>query len=236
MRPFEEVEGRFVARLTRDERYAVAQVAEQVVELLEQEVDGLAEVSAAIADESLPASLLGLGDGHVEGPVDPAVRRLLPDAAPTDPAVAGEFRRLTQTDLAVAKVARLTALVGALVGADEPGLGGFVDDDEVEAEDLAGDPVLEGLGWREVAVEPTDAQSFAGALTDVRLVLADRLGVATDADAVRLGDAVEAAWQGEAGLDPRTELLGSVFVLTGFLQESLLDLMLARLRASRPGR
>ena len=29
MRPFEEVDGRFVARLTRDERLAIAQVAEQ---------------------------------------------------------------------------------------------------------------------------------------------------------------------------------------------------------------
>jgi len=247
MRPFELVEGRLVARLTRDERFAIAQVAEQVVELLEQEVDGLEEVAAAVADDDLPAALLGLDDVRVEAPTDPAVRRLLPDAVPTDRGAGDEFRRLTQTDLALAKVGRLTALCGALVGADEP-FGTFLDDDAADdgSDDdatggdagpvraAAGTDVDDELGTRDVAVEPSDAEAFAGALTDVRLVLAERLGIASDADSERLSAAVEQAWRGEVELDPRVELLGSVFLLTGYLQESLLDLMLARLRAAGP--
>lgn len=230
MRPFEESGGRFVARLTRDERFAIAQVAEQVVELLEQEVDGLEEIAAAVADDGLPAALLGLDDGRVEAPTDPAVRRLLPNAAPTDAAVGEEFRRLTQTDLALSKLGRLTALCEALVGADEPLLD-LVDDED----DAAVDKILDDdLGAREIAVEPSDAQSFAGALTDVRLVLAERLGIVTDVDSDRLATAVEQAWRGEAELEPRIELLGSVFLLAGYLQESLLDLMLARLRGAGP--
>lgn len=229
MRPFEEVDGRFVARLTRDERFAIAQVAEQVVELLEQEVDGLEEIAAAVADDGLPSALLGLDDTVVEAPTDPAVRRLLPNAAPTDQGVGEEFRRLTQTDLALSKVGRLTALCAALVGDDEP----LLDLEDNGATDGMG--VDDELGSRDVALEPADAQSFAGALTDVRLVLAERLGIVTDDDSDRLSSAIEQAWQGRADLDPRIELLGSVFLLAGYLQESLLDLMLARLRGGAPG-
>lgn len=229
MRPFEEVDGRFVARLTRDERFAIAQVAEQVVELLEQEVDGLEEIAAAVADDGLPSALLGLDDTVVEAPTDPAVRRLLPNASPTDQGVGEEFRRLTQTDLALSKVGRLTALCAALVGDDEP----LLDLEDDGATD--GVVVDDELGSRDVALEPADAQSFAGALTDVRLVLAERLGIVTDDDSDRLSSAIEQAWQGRADLDPRIELLGSVFLLAGYLQESLLDLMLARLRGGAPG-
>lgn len=229
MRPFEEVDGRFVARLTRDERFAIAQVAEQVVELLEQEVDGLEEIAAAVADDGLPSALLGLDDTVVEAPTDPAVRRLLPNAAPTDQGVGEEFRRLTQTDLALSKVGRLTALCAALAGDDEPLLD-LEDDGPADGVDANDE-----LGSRDVALEPADAQSFAGALTDVRLVLAERLGIVTDDDSDRLSSAIEQAWQGRADLDPRIELLGSVFLLAGYLQESLLDLMLARLRGGAPG-
>lgn len=229
MRPFEEVDGRFVARLTRDERFAIAQVAEQVVELLEQEVDGLEEIAAAVADDGLPSALLGLDDTVVEAPTDPAVRRLLPNAAPTDQRVGEEFRRLTQTDLALSKVGRLTALCAALAGDDEPLLD-LEDDGPADGVDIDDE-----LGSRDVALEPADAQSFAGALTDVRLVLAERLGIVTDDDSDRLSSAIEQAWQGRADLDPRIELLGSVFLLAGYLQESLLDLMLARLRGGAPG-
>ena len=233
MRPFEEVDGRFVARLTRDERFAIAQVAEQVVELLEQEVDGLEEIAAAVADDGLPSALLGLDDTVAEAPTDPAVRRLLPNAAPTDQGVGEEFRRLTQTDLALSKVGRLTALCAALAGDDEPLLD--LEDDGPADGPADGVDADDELGSRDVALEPADAQSFAGALTDVRLVLAERLGIVTDDDSDRLSSAIEQAWQGRADLDPRIELLGSVFLLAGYLQESLLDLMLARLRGGAPG-
>lgn len=85
-------------------------------------------------------------------PDDPAVRRLLP-AASQDEAVAAEFRRLTAPGLAGEKVARLKLFARLLVGA------GATD---------------------RLVVVPDDAERVAGALTDVRLVLAERLHLRTD--------------------------------------------------------
>lgn len=219
--------GRFVARLTRDERYVVAQVAEQVIELLESEVTGL-DVDEDELDTDAPEGwpLTGVSDDAPAAPVDTAIARLLPDAAPTEPEAAAEFRRLTQQDVARHKVARLVDLIGRLVRAEEGGAA--AQRALFEEEEL-------GLGARDVVVLRDEAADFAGALTDLRLVLADRLDIADEEAAERLDEAVAAAWEGrpddEHGLDDRVRLLGSVYVLTGFLQESLVELMLADLRS-----
>ena len=223
----------YVARLTRDERYVVAQVAEQVIELLETEVMGL-----DVDDEDDPEvpdgwPLSGVAEAAPDVPVDTAVARLVPDGAPTEPEVSAEFRRLTQQDVARHKVARLVDLIGRLVRAED-------DDAPAVAERRpAGDALFEdedlGLGSRDVVVPRERAADVAGALTDVRLVLADRLDVTDEVSAERLDAAVSAAWQGrpdeEHGLDERVRLLGSVYLLTGFLQDSLVELMLADLRS-----
>ncbi len=95
-------------------------------------------------------------------PDDPAVARLLPDASRDDPEVAAEFRRLTQEDLRATKAAGLRGLAQRL-GRTPPG---FDPDD--------------------VVVSFDEAPRTAAALTDVRLVLAERLGLRTDADAESL--------------------------------------------------
>lgn len=231
MRVFEVDESRpemFVARLTRDERYVVAQVAEQIIELLESEVVGL-DVDEDEPDADIPDGwpLAGVPDDAPEAPVDTAIARLLPDAAPTEPEASAEFRRLTQQDVARHKVARLVDLIGRLVRAQDDVASGsertMFRDDEL------------GLGSRDVVVARHEAADVAGALTDVRLVLADRLDIDDEEGAERLDAAVAAAWEGrsdeEHGLDDRVRLLGSVYVLTGYLQESLVELMLADLRS-----
>ncbi len=169
-------------------------------------------------------------------PQDPAVQRLLPDAHDEDADVAAEFRHLTQTDLAAGKVARLVAFADAI---DPP--------------DVLPDDPRDGA---ELVVPRESAQEFAGALTDVRLVLAERLGLVDDADVETLHDDVlsgldddeedddgdetdddapdeYAGWE-RVGLTGRERRYwGGVFVAAGFAQESLVDEMLADLRAGR---
>src|SRR5699024_1482676 len=89
----------------------------------------------------------------VPEPTDPALARLLPPAS-DDEEVAGEFRRLTQEELRNEKVARLHMVWAALRA---PGT--------------------------KLSIDPDHAMDWAAALTDVRLVLSERLGIRTDADA-----------------------------------------------------
>jgi hypothetical protein len=96
---------------------------------------------------------------------DPAVARLLPDANREDPEVAAEFRRLTEAGLRGRKRAALDRARQAL---ERP------------------DPVL---------LDADEAQALLKGLTDVRLVVAERLGLRTEEDA----EAVHAVLSGGAG-------------------------------------
>jgi hypothetical protein len=149
-------------------------------------------------------------------PRDPAVMRLLPDAHRDDAEAAAEFRHLTQTDLAAGKVRRLEAFASAV--------GGTADD--------------QGPGGSQVLVPREEAQDFAGALTDLRLVLAERLSLEDDEAVERLHDAVVGGEVDDvvppAGMDPDQWVYwGGVFVAAGFAQESLMDELLSELRARR---
>ncbi len=133
-----------------------------------------------------------------------------------DPQVAEEFRRLTEDDLRAGKIARLTSLWDALTTPTE--------------------------GWRADAFvsAPQDAKDVAAAITDLRLVLAERLGIRTDEQAERLYDALVDSPQAELEgvdevLDPAARrYLVAVYGALSWLQESLVDLLLHDLRA--PGR
>lgn len=137
-------------------------------------------------------------------PADPALARLLPDASRQDAQVAAEFRRLTQDDLRATKVAGLDLLVRTLT-VPPPG--------------DRSDRVL-------VRVE--DAGRFAAAITDVRLVLAERLGLRTDADAEAL-HAELAAPRRRRDRDSHRRALGEVYDALTWWQETLMDVLLAGL-------
>ncbi|ROS77009.1 DUF2017 family protein [Cellulomonas sp. PhB143] len=156
------------------------------------------------------------------GPDDPAVARLLPDASRDDAEVSAEFRRLTQTEVAAGKVDGLLRFARLLL------------DDEPEPGTRS--PLL---------VRREDGRVVAAALTDLRLVLASRLGLETDAavealheelgsedDPVDPADPVETDGPedaaGAAGPGPR-RFFASVFLTAGWLQESLVEGMLADL-------
>lgn len=84
---------------------------------------------------------------------DPALGRLLPHAYPDDPVAQDEFRRLTGSDLIARKSANARVIADALGPGHWP---------------------------REVELEPSEAVRWLRALTDIRLVLADRLDVDDD--------------------------------------------------------
>ncbi|WP_129337352.1 DUF2017 family protein [Cellulomonas endophytica] len=197
MRDFRKVRGAFVAELEPVERQVVAGVLADVALLLGapagpdgDPLDPAGEPGAggAAGDGAGPAGLASSAAGplgwSVEAlpvPEDPAVRRLLPDASREDPEVAAEFRRLTEADLRATKITRLLALRRALLG---------------------GRP-----GWpaEALVVTPDEAPAVAATLTDVRLVLADRLGLTTDAQV----DALYADLDAEAAARPRRRRAGT---------------------------
>lgn len=230
MTPFRSAPAGYVARWDDVEREVLGRVARDVAELVRAE-SGLE-----------PGVELGDGvafTGVARVPQDPAVQRLLPDAHDEDADVAAEFRHLTQTDLAAGKVARLVAFA-----------------DAIDSPDVLPDDPRDGA---ELVVPRESAQDFSAALTDVRLVLAERLGLVDDADVESLHEDVlsglddaddddddddegheeddapdeYAGWE-RVGLTGRERRYwGGVFVAAGFAQESLVDEMLAELRAGR---
>lgn len=141
-------------------------------------------------------------------PADPALLRLLPPAS-ADEEVAAEFRRLTEVDLRRSKSDQLLRLRACV--------------------DAAGPDLV---------VVPSEASRIAAALTDVRLVTSERLGVRSDEDADALyglvleGGAQGGSAHGDDGDDEREQahrLLATVYVMLSLLQESLVGLMLAGL-------
>ncbi|PJI94527.1 DUF2017 family protein [Luteimicrobium subarcticum] len=206
MRAFRVAPEGYVAGLDSTERLVLAHVVGDTAELLQ--------------------SSAGAAAGAVAGwPDDPALRRLLPDASRDEPEVSEEFRRLTQEDLVGAKVTRLVAFADLLL--DDPvaraAAGGVA---PAPATDVPTD----------LTVDRAAARDIAAAMTDVRLVLAERLDVRSDEDSERLYAAVERGAAGDDVDDAAEEggprgFLGAVFVTLGWLQESLVTAMLGELRA-----
>jgi hypothetical protein len=211
MRGFKRRRGMYAARLDADEREVVAALVADVAELL-----------GAGRLESRTATPPGDGSPRMRidplpPPSDPAVRRLLPDASRDDPEVAAEFRRLTEDDIRADKIARLTRFWEALTTPVE--------------------------GWRADAfvIAPDHAQDVAAAITDLRLVLAERLGIRTDEQAERLYDTLLVSPQAEVADDASESLdpdarryLVAVYGALSWLQESLMEVLLHDLRS--PGR
>lgn len=132
---------------------------------------------------------------EVGEPLDPALARLLPRAYEDDDA-ASEFRRLTENDIRTIKVDRLRAWVSALRA---PGVNLYV-------------PVEEAGEW-------------VAAITDVRLVLATRLGVESDSDAEEVY--ARTAPSGASEEDYTQFALGQIYSALTWLQESLLGAMMS---------
>jgi len=133
------------------------------------------------------------GDDVAQATRDPALERLLPAAHRDDPAMAAEFRRLTEHGLRERKAANLASAISALQVTD-------------------GD---------KVRLDQAQAQAMVVALTDVRLVLGERLELRTDDDADALQDRLEAASEDDPQL-----LLAAYYDFMTWLQESLIQVLM----------
>ena len=188
---FKRKGARFVAQLDADEREVVVGLMEQTHELLAPVPrDPTGDPFEDLVSRLGMPRLKDLGDEVSQAPRDPALERLLPSAHRQDPELAAEFRRLTEYGLRERKAANLATAISALQDAD-------------------GD---------KIRLDQEQAQAMVVALTDVRLLLGERLGLRTDQDADELHDRLEAASQD----DPQLYLAAYYDFLT-WLQESLIQ-------------
>ena len=111
------------------------------------------------------SELLAETDAHD----DPAIARLVPDAYRDDPAAAREFREVTQRDL----LERRSADAAVVLATVAPAAG-------VTAETGPDDPVL--MEVVELRLDSDQLQAWLRCLAALRLVLAERLGIRTEAD------------------------------------------------------
>ncbi len=182
-----EPEG-LVAVLDDGERTILSGLMQQTRVLLSPEIEPTGDAfDDLVASMGMP-SFQEATDPRLEGPRDPALERLLPPAHREDEAVAAEFRRLTEQGLRERKTANLTTAVDALRDAD-------------------GDKVV---------LSAAQAQALVVALTDVRLLLGERLGLRTDDDAEELAQRLD-----DADQDDPTMLLAAYYDFMTWLQESL---------------
>lgn len=134
-------------------------------------------------------------DQEVTRPRDPALLRLLPDADSSDPQRSAEYRRLTERDLRESKLHSIRIALHSLGQHPAP-----------------------------ISLDRDTAHAWMRALTDVRLVLASRVGIASDEDAVRLlGDDPHADG---AEVSETEEAILSLYELTTWLQEHITQFML----------
>jgi hypothetical protein len=124
----------------------------------------------ALLDPGEPAAgadpleqIVGLSAAAVDVPTDPALHRLLPDAYSGDDEAAGEFRRLTESDVRTTKSLALQQILDSL--------------------DLAESTRSDAV---RVELDEPAAVAWLPALTDVRLAVASRLGIDEGIDEERV--------------------------------------------------
>jgi hypothetical protein len=112
----------------------------------------------------------------LQGDTDPALQRLLPNAYRDDAEAAAEFRRFTATGLTERKIANAQAVRAALK------VDMVADDDEAPDDGIA--PAVGG-----VLLRGQSAQQWLSTITDLRLTIANRLGIESDDDEGRTDEA-----------------------------------------------
>jgi hypothetical protein len=199
-RGFKKSHGRYVAKLDVVERGLVVGLMEQVLELVappESDDDGAGDefdrIVAGLGGVGLGVSLSAADqvpdlEGDVPEPRDPALDRIFPTANRQDEQLAAEFRRLTEDGLRSRKAANLGTAIAALAGVEE----------------------------QKVSLDQEQAVALLVALTDVRLVLGERLGLKEDDDLDLLEDEARSL----SDDDPAVYALAVYDFLT-WLQETL---------------
>jgi hypothetical protein len=180
------------AKLDDGERTLLAHLFVEVWELLGSEDSGTGVSDVGGGDPVDPLEAM-VGIGTAtDEPDDPALARLLPSAHRDDADVAAEFRRYTEQGLRARKRAGL----------------------ETARRTLGRDGALD--------LDDDEARAWLVALTDVRLVLGERLDLRTDEDAEEL-----AASLGDVDEDDPRSFLVAIYDFLTWLQESLVRALAA---------
>lgn len=198
-------DGSLACRLDGEEKAILTQVAQETADLIRADlgIDPERDVLRRAAESEDPLRRLEaeFAGRDAREPSDSAVKRLFP-AASEDPELAAEYRRLGQQDLADGKLADLRTVMRVLDAT--------------------------GGGHSEIVVDEAGAMSMLRALNDVRIVLADRLGLERDGDfdTVRMlqqiGERVEGAERSGDEEHVSSDIVIAVYELLSWLQESLL--------------
>lgn len=187
----------YTARLDPLERSTVAGLMDQVHDLLDPPApvpEGEDDFASIVAGLGMGVTVAAEDQDDLDAAGaerDPALDRLLPTANREDDEAAAEFRRLTETGLRRRKAAALQTA-----------------SDLFRAED-------------KIRLDDAQAQAVLTALTDVRLVLGERMGLRTDDDV----EVLEAAARHLDPDDPLGYALAVYDFLT-WLQETLASAML----------
>jgi hypothetical protein len=193
---------RYAAQLDPLERATVAGLMDQVRGLLDPvpaAEDAGDEFSSIVAGLGMGVTVAAEDQADLDASGaerDPALERLLPTANRQDDEAAAEFRRLTEAGLRQRKAAALAAAADLLRADDR------------------------------LRLDEAQARTVLTALTDVRLVLGERMGLRTDDDVAVL----EAVAEDLDEDDPLRYALAVYDFLT-WLQETLASALLGGLRA-----
>jgi hypothetical protein len=203
-RPFRGRSRGIEIRLGEEERRLLSQLLGQLDELLDdgsgEPADSADPLAALVGLDAASVGEMSPGDrpGRLGGlPDDPAVARLLPDGSRDDPHAAAEFRRLTESGLRARKRRRAR-----------------------RAAEVLADPTASMLGAE-------DAVGLLASLTDLRLVLSERLGLRTDEDADLLHRTL-ARRLSEGGPQDAWSATAAIYDLLTWWQESLVAALSSR--------
>jgi hypothetical protein len=166
MRKFARKRGMITTQLSAYEVELLTSLVKQLVELVSDgEPAGFGtRAEPADAFDALVADMQ-VDREEPEVSEDPVLKRLFPSAYPDDAAAAADFRRFTERDLRVQKVAEAQVVL-----------------DRLEAT---------ALGAHDLKIPRDEADAWLRTLTSVRLAVATRLGISDGETAERLAELPE---------------------------------------------
>ena len=198
-----------------DNREITASFTPVEAELISSLATQVAGLLGAVASRSDDPELAGTGiGGSTDRHDDPAIARLLPNAYSEDDDASREFRQLTERGLASRKIDNAVIVLHSLeaiatlavkpAAPSDDGPTTVPDDASSLFEAYDDDP------GTEIAIDEPTAIAWLRTLTDIRLTIAARLGLETDADTVD-------------DTDDAAVVLGDVYNWLGLITESLVD-------------
>lgn len=236
---FQRTRRGIVARLGPDEREVLASLLRDVSEMLAPEpaadpvpadpVTDAEATGAGVPGVAELEAMLGITEGATV-PDDPALARLLPEAHRDDPEASAEFRRYTEAGLRARKRSAIDVVLAGLASADVAAAAAAQAPDAGQAPvQRAPAAALVGAltGSRaprpdDVVLDDAEATAWMTALNDVRLVVAERLGLRTDDDAARIAAiAARPPRPATTEAEATQAWLASIYDFLTWLQETL---------------